>query len=56
MPHDPEKVPLEYADLFYHGKPGPNGEAVGNSDEEYDALKARLTASGDWPFNSEEES
>lgn len=50
MAHDPEKVPLEHADLFYHGMPGPSGVPVGLSDAEYDAQKARMIEEGTWPF------
>lgn len=56
MSFDPDKVPLRYADLFYHGKPGPDGEPVGLDDDQYDAQKARMVADGDWPDFHKEES
>jgi hypothetical protein len=49
-PFDPDLVPLEHADLFYHGMPDEDGNPVGLSDEEYDAEKARKIADGTWPF------
>ncbi|HEY9438275.1 MAG TPA: hypothetical protein VIS29_06430 [Streptomyces sp.] len=55
MPHDPEKVPLDHADLFYHGIPGPTGVPVGLTDAEYDREKARRSAEGTWPLAFPEE-
>jgi hypothetical protein len=58
MAFDPEKVPVEHADLFYHGKPGPDGKPVGLTDEEYDAQRDRMIADPDqdWPFGQPAES
>ena len=50
-PFDPELVPTEHADLFYSGKPAPDGSPVGLSDEQYDAMKARYRERGEWPFD-----
>lgn len=55
MAHDPEKVPLEHADLFYHGKPNEDGTPQGLTDEQYDRLKADRQARGEWPFDQKEE-
>ena len=49
MAHDPEKVPVEHADLFYHGKPDADGNPVGLTDDEYNGEKARRIAEGTWP-------
>lgn len=56
MPFDPEKVPLRYADLFYHGKPDEDGNPVGLDDDQYDAQKERMLAEGEWPDFTKEES
>jgi hypothetical protein len=56
MPFDPEKVPVEHADLFYHGRPGADGGPVGLTDSQYDGLKAELRERGEWPFDQKEES
>lgn len=55
MAHDAAKVPAEFADLFYDGKPDSDGNPVGLTDEQYDALKARKQAAGEWPFDTQEE-
>lgn len=54
MAHDPEKVSLEHADLFYHGKPGPDGRPVGLTDEQWDAQAVILRAEGVYPFDSKD--
>lgn len=56
-PFDPDKVPAEHADLFYHGKPGPDGEPVGLTDEQWDEQAAFVEAHPDiyWPFGHENE-
>ena len=45
-----EKVPVDFADLFYHqtldGTP-----PTGLSNEEYDRQKADMQAAGTWPFD-----
>ena len=55
MSFDPDKVPVDHADLFYHGKADEAGNPVGLTDEEYDRLKERRQADGEWPFDTEEE-
>ena len=55
-PFDPQLVPEQHADVFYHGRPDPEtGEPVGLTDEEYDALKAERQADGTWPLDYKEE-
>lgn len=56
MPFDPEKVPTAHADLFYHGRPGPDGKPEGLTDEQYDGQKEAMIARGEWPFATKEES
>lgn len=51
MAHDPEKVPEQHADIFYHGMPDGDGHPVGLTDEEYDGLKAERQAAGTWPLD-----
>lgn len=55
MPFDPEKVPEEHADLFYHGKPDEDGNPVGLTDQQYDAQKQFYREHPDlrWPFDKE---
>lgn len=55
MAFDPELVPLEHADLFYHGKPGPDGSPQGLTDEQWDAQKAEMQENGSWPFPAHDE-
>lgn len=50
MSFDPERVPLEHADMFYHGKPGPDGRPVGLTDEQWDAQAASMRADGTYPL------
>lgn len=49
-PHDPDLVPEDAADLFYHGKPAEDGTPRGLEDEQYDEQKAAMIAAGTWPF------
>lgn len=55
MAFDPEKVDPRFADLFYHGKPGPDGKPEGLTDKQWDAQKAEKQANGSWPFDEKEE-
>lgn len=55
MAFDPERVPREHADLFYHGRPAEDGSPRPLSDAEWDAQKAEKLAGGVWPFVSKEE-
>lgn len=50
MAFDPDKVPAQHADLFYHGKPDENGHPVGLTDEQWDDQKQRMVASGTYPL------
>lgn len=51
MAFDESKVPVEHADLFFHGGPPDEfGRPRGLSDEQWDAQKARMLAEGTYPF------
>lgn len=49
MAFDAGKVTAEFEEFAYHGKPDENGEPVGLSDEEYDALVQRWRSHGEEP-------
>lgn len=50
MPFDPDKVPDQYGELFYHGKPDEDGNPVGLTDEQWNQQKQELVEMGIYPF------